>query len=219
MIPQVPRYDHDMTGEEIRALVGDAPFILELGSNDGISTAMFLRAMPKATVACFEFQQSALEDFRARNFDGRVTLHPVALSDRYGPLSTWESGGITDCNNPKKPWNKSSSTVRPLEHLAVSPEITFTPGPQVPGYPLDHFYADLPLPVDFLWCDVQGSEARVILGGQRVLRQTKYAKFEFYDRELYERQADLRGLLSFLPDFDLVAIYEHNALFKNRSFT
>jgi 2-O-methyltransferase len=67
-----------------------------------------------------------------------------------------------------------------------------------------------------IFADVQGAEARLILGGQQTLRRTRYFYCEFYNVEQYERQPDIKGLLSFLPDFDLIGIYGDNALFANR---
>jgi len=82
---------------------------------------------------------------------------------------------------------------------------------------LDEALADYALGiVDLLWADLQGAEARMILGGQQTLAKTRYLFLEYYDTPLYDRQADLKGLVSFLPDFDLLGIYGENAFFKNQ---
>ena len=216
----IPNMHRDMTGADIHALVGASPFIIEVGANDGQSTDMFLKAMPKATILCFEPEPSAIGKFRGMNFDNRVRLYEWAIADRFQLQRDFHcSGGIPDCNHPDVPWNKSGSLPPPKEHLNRSPEITYTRTIKVSTRTLDSFTDDMQLPVDFLWCDVQGSEPLVILGGQRTLRQTKYAIFEYYDQEMYERQADIRGLTSFLPDFDPIAIYGENILFRNRTLT
>ena len=70
-------------------------------------------------------------------------------------------------------------------------------------------------PIDLIFADVQGAEARLILGGQQTLRRTKFFYCEFYNVEQYERQPDLKGLLSFLPDYVPVGIFGDNVLLKN----
>ncbi len=213
----VPHHNRDMTVEEIRDLICDSPFIIEIGANDGHHTSQFIEAMPNANICCFEFCPSAIEDFNKRNFGNRVKLFTVAISHRHESRVPDYSGGIPDCRNPSKPWQQSNTIVGPKEHLQRSPEITYAKGQQVQCCPLDWFYNTYLFPVDFLWCDAEGAEPLVILGGHRTLYQTRYAIFEFYERELYHRGANLRTLLSMLPDFDLMAIYGDNALFKNRS--
>ena len=212
---EVKHYNRNFVAEDICDLVGTRPFIIEIGSNDGKDTASFLEAMPEVYICCFEFDVRAIEDFHARNLGPRVTLHEIGISDRTETRKSWLSGGIPDCNNPKKEWHKSNSIEEPREHKKKSPEITFTKGPLIQCHPLDYFWDEYQLPVDFLWCDCQGAEPEVILGGQRTLRQTRYAIFEFYDAEVYARQADVRGLRSFLRDFEVMGIYGENVLFKN----
>jgi len=215
----IEKHGRDLTAVEVRDMVGESPFIIEIGSNDGFHTAQFIEAMPNAHICCFEFHPGAVEDFQAKRLEvnGRINLHSVPISHRFEMRTPDLSGGIPDCRSPKKPWQQSSTIVGPKEHLQRSPEIIYSKGKQVQCYPLDYFWDEYQLPVDFIWCDVEGSENLVILGGQKTLPQTRYAIFEFYERELYHRGANLRTLISMLPDFDLIAIYGDNALFKNRS--
>ena len=216
-LPDVPHHGRDLAAEEIRDLVGDSPFIVEVGCNDGRDTKRFLEVMPQSHVVCFDPEPRALDHFLCRG-NPRVTYHSEAVSHKTERRTFYRSGGIPDCTDKKEPWFQSGAIVKPTGHMERSPEITFKEKMDVQCRPLDFYWDEYQAPIDFLWCDAQGSEARVILGGQKTLMQTRYAIFEYYEVEQYERGANLRTLLCMLPEFDLVAVYgEENALFKNRS--
>lgn len=206
----------DITVGELRYLIGhDHPTIIEVGSNDNETTRQMLAVMPRATIVCFEPDPRPL----ARSVclkDRRVTIHQCAISDRRGTFTFHQSGGQVP--HSKAPcaddWDYSGSLCRPTGHLDRDKFVTFPTTIEVPTETLDGMIGGLA--IDLIFADVQGAEARMILGGQRTLRRTKWFYCEFYDIEQYERQPDLKGLLAFLPDWDLVGIYANNALFKNR---
>jgi FkbM family methyltransferase len=216
----VPKRAKDLSPHEIRALVGtDSPLILEIGCNDGTDTIRFLDAMPKARIICFEPDPRPASRFKCAG-DSRVTLHQVAISDRLGYANLYQSGGMPPRlrampnSGSLDDWDMSSSILRPTGHLAKSPWCTFTKSTKVQTVPLDH-YESLYGTVDFIWADVQGAEALLILGGQKTLRRTRYLYTEYYDDPMYDRQPDLKALLSFLPRWNLLGIYGSNALLKN----
>ena len=217
-VPKVPHYGHDLSAEEIRDLVGDSPFIIEVGCNDGRDTKRFLDVMPQSHVVCFECEPRALSHFLCRG-NPRVTLIELAISHKTQNLTFYRSGGIPDCTDKNEPWFQSGSCAKPTGHFRRSPEITFPETLEVQARPLDYYWDEYQPPIDLLWVDAQGFEPRVILGGYHTLMQTRYAYFEQYEVEQYERGANLRTLWCMLPDFDLVGLYggEENALFKNRS--
>ncbi len=215
-IKDVLHYHRDLTAEEIRDLVGDSAYIIEVGCNDGRDTKRFLEVMPQSHVICFDPEPRAAKHFRCRD-NPRVTFIKVALWYKTEIVPFYPSGGIPDCAVPREEWFQSGSAKKPTGHRKRSPEITFSEPYDVQGHPLDFYWDEYQLPVDLLWCDTQGSEANIILGGQRTLLQTRYAIFEYYEEELYEGGANLRTLVSMLPGFDLIGIYGENALFRNRS--
>ena len=214
----IPRRDSDITVGELRHILGrDDPLIIEVGCNDCETTAKMLAVMPYAHIVCFEPDPRPL----ARNFcrgDERVQIHRMAISDRYGKTTFYQSGGeVPHSTAPcKDDWDYSSSIHKPTGHLERDEFVKFPTQIDVMTRTLDDMNLLLGNQVDLIFADVQGSEARLILGGQATLRRTRYFYCEFYDVEQYERQPDLKGLLSFLPDWELVAIYGDNALFRNR---
>lgn len=215
----VPKRANDLAGVELREVLGrDDPVIVEAGCNDGTNTLEFLAAMPDAVVICFECDPRPLTRFRCRD-DQRVTLREHAISHRRDTLTFHQSGGeIPGSTAPcAQDWDYSGSICRPTGHLKRDVRIKFDNTLTVEALSLDEALEEYRLArVDLLWADLQGAEARMILGGQRTLAMTRYLYCEYYDTPLYDRQADLKALVSFLPDFDLQGIYGENAFFKNR---
>lgn len=214
-LKHVPNHGHDFTAEEIRDLVGTSPFIIEVGCNNGRDTQRFLEVMPFCHVVCFDPEPRAAKHFLCKDHP-RVTFKQIPIADMVCERHWYKSGGIRDCNDKEEEWYQSGSICEPTGHLKRSPEIKFTKMPKIRCWPLDFFWDEYQPTIDFLWCDAQGADALVILGGQRTLMQTRYATFEWYPEPLYEGAADLRGLCTLLPHFDLIGIYGENALFKNK---
>lgn len=110
--------------EAIAALVGKPdPTILEIGSNDGSDTLALLRAMPQATIYCFEPDARAVARFKGlfgSNLD-KVTLFEVAVSHRSGKINFYPSDG----GDRPEGWDLSGSIRRPKNHLKAYPRIKF----------------------------------------------------------------------------------------------
>jgi 2-O-methyltransferase len=217
VVAGVRQYGRDIMVGELRHLVGrDDPVILEVGCNDGETTAKMLQIMPRARIVCFEPDPRPLARSQVRR-DRRVTIHQMAISDRKGTFTFHQSGGaVSGSTAPcRDDWDYSGSLCRPTGHLDRDHFVKFPSKIEVATRTLDSM-----APwgrIDLIFADVQGAEARLILGGQATLRRARFFYCEFYNVEQYERQPDLKGLLSFLPDFDLVATYADNALFRNRT--
>jgi len=221
----IPVHPHDITAVEIRDILGkDDPFIIEIGAADGQTTEQFLEAMPRARITCFEPDPRPLAVLQRKFPEGhpQVGTHGIALSNEAAITSFHQSGGcIPHSTEPcREDWYLSGSIQKPTGHLARDPWVKFPSTIRIATVTLDWYLSELPdgVDIDLCWMDVQGAEARVILGGQNTLRRTRWLYTEFYDEPQYERQPDLKGILSFLPDFDLVAVYADNALLRNRGF-
>jgi len=218
MAYDVPKRDRDIKPEEVRELVGrDDPLIYDLGCNDAETSAEFLRVMPRAIIVCCECNPQPLKRFKLRD-DPRVTLFECAVYHRNGRIKFFPSGGkIPGSNAPcADDWDYSGSTRRPTGHLIRDSRITFDREIEVEARTLDEIALPFRGRIDFIHADLQGGEASMILGGQQTLERTRYLYLEYYDRPLYDRQADLKGLISFLPDWKLLSIWGENALFENQ---
>lgn len=221
----VPKRDRDIKPEEVRELVGrDDPLIFDLGCNDAETSASFLCVMPLAHIICVECNPVPLKRFKLRGHS-QVTLFECAVYHRNGRIKFFPSGGkIPGSTAPcADDWDYSGSTRKPTGHLIRDSRITFDREIEVEAKTLDHIANDftglLRGTIDFIHADLQGGEASMILGGQQTLVRTRWMYLETHKQELYERQADLRGLLSFLPDWDLVSQWSENSLFKNREIS
>jgi hypothetical protein len=71
--------------------------------------------------------------------------------------------------------------------------------------------------IDFIWCDVEGSEKEVIKGGLETLNQkTRFIYLEYVpDRSIWKGQIKLIEISNLLPNFELIGVFGVNILLKN----
>jgi FkbM family methyltransferase len=210
-----PIEPHNFSAELIAKLLdAPRPFILEIGSNDGEDTTRMLKAMPQASINCFEPEPRALTKLIARlGNDPRVKIHPIAISSCDGTSVFHQSSG-----GPGGEWDYSGSTRPPKKHLTHHPEITFASQISVRTRSLDSWASENGVEtVDFIWMDVQGAELDVFQGAVATLKRTRFIYTEYYDLEMYEGQKPLRLLLKSLPGFKIMHRYENDVLLQNTS--
>jgi len=75
------------------------------------------------------------------------------------------------------------------------------------------------LSVDFMWVDIQGSEANMILGGTETLKKTKYIFMEAMMKQVYVGQKSRAELLALLPDWEIVEEFPNDILIRNKNAT
>ena len=210
-------FARNLSANDIHALVGDAPVIVEAGCHDGTDTEQFLDAMPVARVFCFEPDSRPAARFKQRfSDDRRVTFYQQAVSDcdGYKPFfaSTGKAGHMDD-------WDYSGSLCRPTNHLTRSPEISFKEPKGVSCVKLDTWHNCNPhiRMVDFCWADLQGHQRAFIAGARLTLAVTKYLYIEAHHRPLYEGELTQDELIALLPGFTPIGIYAlDNILFVNK---
>lgn len=226
------QHGHKLTCPEIeRYLEGSPKLFVEIGANDGQDTLDFAISWPDCHVVAFEPDPRAIEKFKARMMKAgiyRCDLIETAVSDELGTTDLFMSAGAPGFHEPE--WDKSSSICAPTRHLERSPEITFPDDDahrqSVVTLTLDAWWGgfteeheDLTT-IDFLWCDPQGSQAKIIRGARESLRNTRWLYIEYYDSPLYEGEPTLGEMQMMLPGWELVATYEReNALFRNPRLT
>jgi FkbM family methyltransferase len=201
--------------QEIQKLIHKAdPVILEIGCHDGTNTRMFLEAFRNARVYAFEPHPEVAAEFRQKAKDPRCRLFELAVCDNDGEAKFYLSSAAA---GKKGRGDASSSIKKPAEHMKIYPGIEFKESVTVKAKRLDTWAAENNIgKIDFIWADIQGAERELIRGGLKALEKTDYFYTEFNNRELYEGQPGLRQIRSMLPDFTLLRIYGHNALFKNK---
>lgn len=207
----------------------DSPVILDIGANDGETTADFLRQFPGARIAAFEPDPRAIRKFKARNSDPRVHLYETAIGASDGVAYFHVSSGIPPwaTTNPKieerhypEGWDQSGSLRAPKNHGRFWPWVKFESKIIVPVMRLDTsawvMRLDPESKIDLIWADVQGAEGDLIAGGHRTLQRTKFFWTEYSDSEWYEGQPTLRELAAMLPDFEIIRTFPKDVLFWNR---
>lgn len=207
----------------------DSPVILDIGANDGETTADFLRQFPGARIAAFEPDPRAIRKFKARINDSRVRLYETAIGAVDGRAEFHVSSGVPPwaTTNPKieerhypEGWDQSGSLRAPKNHGQFWPWVKFENTITISVMRLDSWvvgYFEGPsLPIDLIWADVQGAEGDLIAGGQWTLKRTKFFWTEYSDSEWYEGQPPLRELAAMLPDFEIIRTFPKDVLFWNR---
>jgi FkbM family methyltransferase len=112
----------------------------------------------------------------------------------------------------------SGSIMKPKNHLELWDWIHFDESIIVPSVTLDSFCKNNTLDViDFIWCDSQGAEEKIIIGGKEAFeKKVRYFYTEYCNDEQYENQPHLERLVALLPSFEIVEDFGKDVLFKNK---
>ncbi len=215
-------YPRDMQADEIRALVGESPIMLEVGSHEGSHTVQFLKAMPGIRLYCFEPDPRPIARFKQTiGDDPRVTLYEQAVADVDGLKPFYASTGKA---GDRDDWDFSGSLHKPTGHLARSPEIKFKEPVNVTCVRLDTWHRIIFCSmcaqieqIDFAWCDIQGAQRNFIAGARLTLAITRYLYIEAHSEPLYDGEPTHDELIALLPGFEPLGVYGgDNILFHNR---
>jgi len=168
------------------------PVVVEIGAADGMDTERyisFLKGLGR------KFQYLAIEPepnnhpkLEASPVREDFELHKVAIGDHHG-TAPWHSTG---------PWPYSGSVKEPKLHLQLHADVKFQAETTVPMRTLDQI-CDRFSVVDWIWCDVQGTEDLVIAGGQQAFAKTHYFYTEYYEVEAYKDNINRDEIFKRLP--------------------
>ena len=209
-----------------RFLLGNAPeVIMDIGANDGGTSAVFQHLFPGAQIFAFEPDPRAILNCKRRVASGQLRLEYFelfegAVSDEDGECEFYQSDG----SDPNFQWYEtgydlSGSILRPLsEQLQQVPTVVFKNKIRVKTTTLDNWISGREIrAIDLLWMDVQGAEAKVLSGARNALRKVKYIYLECEERKTYTGQPTLQELMTLLDGFALVQSYsDGNHLFIRR---
>lgn len=206
-----------LTKEEIKRLIAKQdPIIFEIGCANGDDTLAFLDTFADTNIKLYGFEPEPknIGLLEERVHSDRFELFKGAVSDTDGEISFNRSR--TD--NPED-LSLSGSIMKPKNHLKMWDWIHFDEQVSVPTVTLDTFAKNKNLDViDFIWCDVQGAEERVILGGLDTLNnKVRYLFTEYSNDEQYEGQPTLERILELLPAFEVAQHHGADVLLKNKN--
>lgn len=175
----------------------DDPIIIaDIGACDGLSSIIYARMFPNAFIHAFEPRQDNF-DLMFKNFEeyglmNRCEMHLCALGDRDGMVPFYRSKGQAPGVKGWDTGNKSSSVLKPKEHLKCHKWCEFD-REMVVMHRLDDMHVDY---IDFAHIDVQGAEAMVLDGGKNTFKTTKTIWMEVAEIELYEHLVKRNAIIS-----------------------
>jgi len=228
-----PTSDKEISKAEIAKLIGDKKAVIfDIGSydgSDGIELLSHLNLDYHSRLYCFEADIRSfdilVENYQKFDMHNLFSIYPqnIAICNKNGEIELNISDSETRRHGDNEFWSASSSLRKPKAHLSLFPDVEFKAKQIALGMKLDTFVeGQTPLNggeieiVDFIWCDVNGAEEDVILGALNTLKdKTRYLYIEFSDKELYEGQITLEKMLSLLPSFEMIGIYNFQGNFGN----
>lgn len=210
---------------ELPSIIGKDPkLILDVGANDGGTSAVFLRLFPTVFVHAFEPDRRAIEHCLARvrsgNIDARrFILHELAVADFNGIANYFPSFGTNSAFNwYESGYDLAGSLNEPIEKNYPGIDTVFFGDPvKVQVRRLDDVLRPFSLgEIDLLWMDVQGGELPAVRGGSETIKKARFLFVECIDEVIYKGQCSLATLQESLHTHELVYSFsDGNHLFKN----
>jgi FkbM family methyltransferase len=203
---------------EFKHLLPRRPTIIEIGAHDGSTTIGFRRLFARARIVAFEPDPRAIAKFRLRSELRDVTLIECAIADRNGEAVFHQSSGRPP-GFEGGDWDASGSIRQPTGALALHPWLSFNRQISVPVVRLDDALDRHDIgQIDLIWADVQGAEGDLIRGACEALKRTRFFYTECTQDEEYAGHIGLPEMCALLPDFEIVEVFAHDVLFRNRVF-
>lgn len=205
----------DISKNYIASLIPKGSFIIDVGAYDGKDAAE-LSAACESVVHCFEpFPES--RQLIVDRKDPMLFIWPYALG-AYNGVSMM---------NVAREHHQSNTLKLPKEHKNVWPEIKYKTSIKINITTLDNWRMSWAADngdrnVDFIWCDVNGSEGDFLIGAAQTLAITKYLYIEFCNKELFAKCLGKEQLIKALPGFEVLGVFNEgpnygNLLFKNKN--
>jgi FkbM family methyltransferase len=198
----------------------DIKVFVEIGMHFGTDTQDFRRMHPQARIVSFEPDPRNIQKIKELGNDKICEVYELALSNTNQPMDFYlssgtSSGRVSEAILQENDWSCSSSLKKPTGHLTLHKWITFPNKVLVQCSKLDDFEPLKNTKIDFMWVDVQGAEDLVFSCAQETLKNTRYVYTEYCNKQLYEGQLNLQGVLELFPDFKVLFDYGGDILLQN----
>ncbi len=213
--PKPPAIPFDKN--KIKELVKNQnPVIMEIGSANGDDTEDFLKLFEGKNLKLYTFEPEPNNiSILKKRFEGKkINLFEGVVSDVDGKITFNRSR--TD--NPTD-LRLSGSIMKPKNHTKIWNWIYFDEKVEARSTTLDTFCKKNNVKtIDFMWCDVQGAEEKVIRGGTETFKnRVKYFFTEYSNDEQYEGQPKLKKILKLLPNYEVVENLGGDVLLRNKN--
>ena len=198
----------------------DIKVFVEIGMHFGTDTQDFRRMHPQARIVSFEPDPRNIQKIKELGNDKICEVYELAVSNTNQPMDFYlssgtSSGRVSEAILQENDWSCSSSLKKPTGHLTLHKWITFPNKVLVQCSKLDDFEPLKNTKIDFMWVDVQGAEDLVFSCAQETLKNTRYVYTEYCNKQLYEGQLNLQGVLELFPDFKVLFDYGGDILLQN----
>lgn len=208
---------NNLNKKQIKKMLGtEKPIIFEIGSANGKDSQEFLDIFidEKMRLYGFEPEPKNIKIIKEKIKDLRFRLFEGVISDKNEKV-------LFNRSRTKNPndLSLSGSIMNPKNHLKTWDWIHFDEKIEVNSKTLDSFCEENNINlIDFVWCDVQGAEEKVILGGRNTFKnKVKYLYTEYSNDEYYEGQPNLKRILELLPNFEIIKNFGTDILLKNKN--
>ena len=198
----------------------ETPTILDIGCYDGQDSLELAELFKKPTIYCFEPDQRSLELFnKLIKKDRRIKLISKVVSNIDGKVELYQS------SSPKRNHPSASSSIKqPKNILTIFPDIEYNKPIITNSIKLDTWAKKNNInKIDLMWVDVNGAEKEVIEGAKNILNYTRFLFIEFSNKELWAGQINKKELISLLPNFKELGIYNYlgnygDILLRNKNY-
>jgi len=147
----------------ISSMDSEFPVLIDIGGNVGFYSIGLKKLHPRLRIHAFEPVPATADQFEANcrlNGCSDITLHRCGLSDRPGQATFYV--------HPQMSVAASQQNILEAEGMQ---EVS------LPLVPLDDLAGELPGPVDFIKCDVEGAELFAFRGAQKLIARDRPVVF------------------------------------------
>lgn len=204
-----------------------APIVFEAGACDGYHTDLLCKALEERVgeycLHAFEPCLSLANPLVTRNALHFPNLRfvPAALGSVDGWVEFFQSSGHSEVNGIRTESFYGSSSLKPPGTVTSLWPMSFEKSCCL-SYRLDTYCREHGVPlIDFIWADIQGAEKDLIVGGQQILKSTRYLYTEINIGGMYQDSgySSVGDLLGFLPGrWQIKEDYGGDVLFANLDF-
>jgi FkbM family methyltransferase len=189
----------------------DAITIFDIGSNECEDSIRYSKTFPNARIFAFEpikenYDKCVKNTAEYRN----IKVYNCALGDSKHIDEMYVSSGCPEgrINDERHNWgNKSSSLLKPKEHLNIHPWCEFNEKQPVMVDRIDNICNFLHInDIDYCHIDVQGFELKVLNGAGDFINKIKCIYLEVEAIELYEGQPLKEDIEKFMDENGFVKI-------------
>jgi FkbM family methyltransferase len=188
--------------------------IFDIGSCEAEDSIQYAQMFPNSKIYAFEPVKSnyhkCIENVNKAGLENRIKIFNCALSDKDGFQKIYLSSGCPDGlqNTDQHNYgNKSSSLLKPKEHLKVHEWCKFEKVDAVKTIRLDDFCKKYGIKhIDIAHIDTQGTELQILSSLSDVTIDAIYT--EVSTVEMYEGQALQKEVSDFLKSKGMVKVFE-----------